>query len=377
MSMEQGNGPLYARHNYPDANSTSLDREIFTAAAQAYYLDAMDYRDRGYLRAVISDETHSIDTGVLSTILARSNAATEKKLYQIGITQQEYHDVIAAYILGHNGFIKHTADKSWHFINDKPQLPRTLDIFGDGHDFTSERKKLHMDIVRESLSQARPSDTPTFTFLAGNMGAGKSVLTQGGCIDTSNCVMIDPDYLRMRLLENSLYRYDPNDQLLINASRIELATVMDTIFAQAYKSHISIYCESSFRKMTDWWRWVFQALPDSGYDSRLMYVVRSPADCLRRMVSLRDRVAPLHELTEGVSGGMNFYNVVMDMQERGVPYNATIVDFSENVWKHAGVKCRTGEDVRHLLTEKLIEVPYSNIAVMSLDDDIPVEDDYA
>jgi hypothetical protein len=124
--------------------------------------------------------------------------------------------------------------------------------------------------------------------------------------------------------------------------------------------------------MTPWWQAVFEDLPGYGYVTDLIHALRPPSDCFRRMVTHRARVAPLTEILQGSRGGAHFYDIAMDLYARNCPHAVRIIDFSDAVEDHAGVRCKTSDDIRELLTVKLME-QHPHVSLLSVPDDIPVE----
>lgn len=362
-----------ARHDYPAVYTRESDRYLFAQAAESFYMDAMPSPDRRVLWDVLHTAYAPVDRWVLINIVENAKRETEKKVAPIGITRSEYYQTFDAYMVGDTAFLESISKKSWEYIHHQPQLVATRELYRDGDGFTPQRLKLHRDIRDWLFRGIRAQEKPRYTLLAGNLGTGKSVLTQNGDVSSEDCVIFDPDAIRDRLLEESVYGNDSNDQLRINAAREELNIVLDSIFIEAYKRRFSIYSESSLRRITSWWKWVFQALPDAGYDMNLVYAIRGPSDCLRRMVTMRNRISPIVELSEGVVGGIHFYNTVMSLQERAVPHSVTIFDFSEVVLRKSAVRCVTAESVRTLLTESIREYHPNDLHIYYRADDIPIE----
>jgi hypothetical protein len=362
-----------ARFDYPTSYTAESDRQLFAQSAESFHMDAMSSSDRRALWEVLHTAYAPVDRWVLAGIVDNAKRETERKVAPIGLTRAEYYQVFDAYLVGDTVFLEAIGKQSWEYIHHQPQLVATRELYRDGDSFTSSRLKLHRDIRDTLFRGIHAPKKPRYTLLAGNLGTGKSVLTQNGDVSSEGCVIFDPDAIRDRLLEESVYGNDSNDQLRINAVREELHIVLDAIFFEAYERRFSIYSESSLRRVTPWWDWVFQTLPESGYEMSLVYAIRGPSDCLRRMVTMRNRVSPISELSEGIGGGIHFYNIVMSLQKRAVPHSVTIFDFSEVVLRKSAVRCVTAESVRTLLTESIRERHPNDLHIYYRADDIPIE----
>jgi predicted kinase len=235
----------------------------------------------------------------MSAKMKVSNTALDTKLFDFGLTVQEYADLLDAFSARDVSRIADLRKTALERISDRHiEYVSTKVRHWDPKrgDYTSARKAHHKSIRSQLLDGKEKGSPPTLLIIGGLPGSGKSVTRDQIMASDPHWAPTDPDAIRP-------YLYDHYEDTLypILATQDESHDVADKLLSEALSKGISVIVETTLRDQT-WIERIIAEAKGHGHKVEIVYIHRAMDECLKNIFNLRKRIVPLRFFISAVDG---------------------------------------------------------------------------
>ena len=278
-------------------------------------------------------------------IVARE--ATESHLEQIGMTVELNKFFFQAIQDGDKRIIDNIVAISEQEISRREALPTTVskyacfDLDEDGciesyhPERDLERAELHNSIIESFFDEVESVEMSEILIVGGLPGAGKSTSVNMMKKESNNMVVIDPDIIKPKLMEN----FDEENSKHVLAAHEESSWLAKRLFAEARQRNVNIVYDGMFSNTEKFRKIMNDALEDD-YKTSLIFV-HGGAESWRRNTLLRPRALTPKIYKEGLKG----YKTLQELINHPALNNVIITDNSSRDSVDAKIIFDSNEDI--------------------------------